>query len=450
MLERREYRLPPWLHDAALQVWDRRLLIGSVYLGMVWLAIFATLLFPPTYEVSAVISLKPGPLSGGDAEKFAATTRPEQVARPQIALLESENVIRQAISVVGATNLYPATMTASGSQVDRAGISTFRIFKPLASVDAAYIAAKGSLSVRPEPQTDLIRVNFRHANPKLAVDFTDALVQSFTERYYQLYSNIGAVSFFWEQQKQSDEAFARTSAALSEYSTNNQLFRIDDQRRLLLEQRSALAAALVGTTGLIAEKESQTAAIPSQLAQMKPIARNPQITGLTQLDVPPAPGTAPVAAKKQTSAPIASLAADPPLLLVKVYQDTVAALVKLHTDLAGLRALKAHQEKTLKELDVDLSSLSSKEAEFERLRREVMQARDNSDLFTKKALEEQLSQDLNARKLSSVQVLQGATTPLRPIWPKPGLLLALGILLSAAPAVGAFALHRTFFRTRGA
>ena len=48
-----------------------------------------------------------------------------------------------------------------------------------------------------------------------------------------------------------------------------------------------------------------------------------------------------------------------------------------------------------------------------------------SYVATKKAQEEQLSQDLNAKNLSSVQVVQEATMPLEPVWPRPLLLLAI-------------------------
>jgi uncharacterized protein involved in exopolysaccharide biosynthesis len=390
----------------------------------------------------------------GGEEKHPAA-RPEQIARPQIALLESENVIRRAVAMIGSKQLYPpkikpgeavpvtaginaraADIAADPPATERSLLGVLQLFKPLSADDTAYLAAKRSLSVKPEPQTDLIRVSFRHSNPASAVEFTEAVVHSFIERYYQIYANSAAVTFFWDQQKRSDEAFQRASEAISKYSAANQVYRLDDQRRLLLEQRSSLMSALRITSGAIAEKESQADSIPNQLAQMKPIARVPQITGLVQ-------GRAEEAAargRKDTS--IANLGSDPPLLLVKVYQDTVALLVKLHTELAGLHALEEHQKGSVKNLDQELDQLSAKEAEFERLRREVVQARDNADMFAKKAREEQLSQDLNARKLSTVQVLQGPTMPLKPIWPKPGLLLALGLVLTFAPTVGASVLFR--------
>ena len=122
---------------------------------------------------------------------------------------------------------------------------------------------------------------------------------------------------------------------------------------------------------------------------------------------------------------------DPPLLLVRVYQDTIASLVRLQTELAGLRALELHQKNTLRKLDEELGSIMSKEAQFYRLQQEVIDLKANDEAFTKKLTELQVSQDLNAKKLSSVQVIQDATMPLGPV--RPWTVLALGLGICAAP-----------------
>ena len=79
---------------------------NSVYVAYVALVIAAAAAYwmaaPPTYEVSAIISVKPG-LYGVET----ATLRADQNARSQVALLESEDVIRQTIGAIGAAELYP-------------------------------------------------------------------------------------------------------------------------------------------------------------------------------------------------------------------------------------------------------------------------------------------------------------------------------------------------------
>ena len=340
-----------------------------------------------------------------DGEKIGAQSLPGRLAQTAIALFESENVIKRALEMVGTQNLRPTLTT---------------------SLDEVYISVKKALSVRQEGLSDIVRVKFRHHDPKLAVAFTNAVVESFTARYLQLYRNSSdAVLFFLEQQKRNRLALERASAALQEFASANRVFKIDDQIRLLIEERSHVASTLGKTRGLITEKESQTLAIPTQLSQMKPINRLPQITGLT----PSKPDK--VTTPHVDNPPkIEALGADPPLLLVRVYQDTIANLVRLQTELVGLHALELYQDSMLKKLDDELSSIVSKEAQFDRLRQEVVNLRANDEILTKKLTELQVSQDLNAKKLSSVQVIQDATTPLEPMqrW-----VLTIGLGVCIAP-----------------
>ncbi len=427
---------PSWLHKAFEKLWAWKYLILVAYVGVVWAAIAALLSVPPTYEVTSIISIKPGPLHNTDADKVAAAP-PEQFSRPQVTLLESETVVRRAVTEVGSERMYPAKTTPGLFDKLSIGDNAPGLLQKLSVEDNAYINARKNLKIRQEPQTDIILVSFRHANPKVAVDFTDAVVRTFIHRYFEVYSNTGAADFFWEQKKKNEQTFLRASASLADYSSSNGLFQIDEQRKLLLQRRSEVATALQLTRGSIVEKEGEVATIPGQLAQMKqPLARSPSLRAM----IAPKEGDA-EAPDSSSAQSLSGVANDPPILLVKVYQDTVATLVRTHTEIAGLRALETHQEQSLKGIESDLTALSEREAEFERRQLEVVQAKANAELFSKKAFEEQMSQDLNERKFTPVQVLQEATIPLTPIWPRVDVLLLLGILLSVVPFAAVFGLR---------
>ena len=444
-----------WLQKFSEASRLRKLLIVCLYFLAVWTTILVLVGSTPIYEGNAIVSIERAPIHIDDGSKSSAQ-RPEQVALPYVVLLQSENVIKTAVEAVGTDNLYPGKSSLPRYVLERAldiagkalkpfGIEVrepqgepyagpFRVFKPLPAADAAFFSAAKALNVRPEPQTDLIRVSFRHDDPRLAAEFVNALIQSFTERYFTLFSNARVVSFFWEQQKKSDQEFGRASELLSKYASNNQIYVIEEQRRLLLARRNSLAQALVATSGETAQKESESAAIPSLLAQMKPIGRLPQINGLLQRNRGDG-ATAGVGEQAARDPAVDRLAADPPLLLVRVYQDTVATLVRLNTELAGLRALAATQQVALKATEAELANLSARQSEFEQLQLKVAQAKQSAVMFRKKALEEQLSREVNATNLSKVQIIQEATVPRKPVWPNVRLLLAVGLLLCLAPFV---------------
>ena len=415
-----------WRDGLLLTLWRHKLIVGIVYLGVVWTGISLLLSAKPTYDVNAVVAIQPR-IYRQDRDNVAVSSRPEDVTRPQVALVESEDVIRRAIALVGAERLNP-----DGSDPARRLLDA-----PLSPVDAAYRTVKKALSVRTEPFTNLVEVSFQHPDPALAVAFIKALLQVFIEKHYELYSNATAVAFFLEQQRQTGDEFRHASAALTEFASSAQIFDVNEQRRLYLDRHNRIASDLAALQGTIIEKERKAAIIPSQLEQMKPINRLPQVVALTQSSNERRTPVL-ITPKESTSSRLAS---DPPLLLVRVYQDTIAELVKLNIDLAGMHAREAHQAAELKQVEADLVTISTKEAKFERLRQDVAEAKTRSEFFSRKAFEEQLTQDLKARKLSNVQVVQQPTVPLDPVWPK-RMILAVGILLSLMPLLGLPIVHQ--------
>jgi polysaccharide biosynthesis transport protein len=414
-----------WLENAWATLTRHKLKFLTGYVAFVVGVIFLLAQSAPIYETNSIISIQPAARSdGAQLNRQETPLSVEQAARSQIALLESEEVIRRAIDKVGAKKF--ASQPSHISQwLEKIKGRSRRLSAP----DAAFLEIRDALDARFEPNTSLITVRFRDNDPLVSKDVTNALVDSFTERYYEVYSGGGGVNFFRAQQKRSAKNFEDLSAKLAAFARANNVFDVAEQRRLLLQERTRLATALVTTQGEIRQQSEQAVTIPEQLAKMKPVGRLPQVIGLTE----GASDARRQSGKEEDAAQTARLAANPPLLLVKVYQDTIATLVKLKIDLSGLRALEQHQIAMLKNADEQLSVLSSKEAEFERLRLDVSQARQGTEIYNRRTLDEQLEQDLNASMLAGVRVVQRATIPLSPIWPTARLLIAIGFILLLLP-----------------
>jgi uncharacterized protein involved in exopolysaccharide biosynthesis len=123
-------------------------------------------LLPPKYNVEAIVSLLPNKpfdvdleqLDKGRGRTLSASEQPVEAA---IALLVSENLIKTAIETVGASNMYPA---------------------PGNDIDKAYRSADRALTAKRQGLSNVIRIEFRHRDPNLAVSFTNALLSSFTTR----------------------------------------------------------------------------------------------------------------------------------------------------------------------------------------------------------------------------------------------------------------------------
>jgi uncharacterized protein involved in exopolysaccharide biosynthesis len=467
-------RPKPNIFDVIFRRKIQAIAIYAAYLLFIAISVIGFESLPPKYEVNAMIDLHPEGYSAGDDQPFRGA-RADEMARSQIALLTTESVIRGAladatpvVSPAGKQRRVPATKPTDTSDEDLLALSRpdarrpatanmyqastpltgnmlaavyDTVWPPLPAADEAYKLAKRAINSQAEPNTGFIRISFRDYDPAYAVRFLNALIKRFTDKHYELYSNIAAVSFFTGHRKESEDEFSRASAELAAFSAANNVFDIEEQRKLLLQERSRVMSDFAATRDLRAQKESEVTSIADQLVELKPFSRYPQVNSLAQssrrLHVTGGEANAAVAQPPQTGAPgpkLSDMTGEPPLLLVKVYQDTIAMMVKLNTDIAGLRAKLTHEQSEIDDLDRKLANLSAMEAAFERLRQKAELTKATAAQFAKKAVDEQIRQDLNTHKLSTVRVVQPPLPPIEPIWPRRTVVL-FALLLAALPPI---------------
>jgi uncharacterized protein YqiB (DUF1249 family) len=140
----------------------------------------------------------------------------------------------------------------------------------------------------------------------------------------------------------------------------------------------------------------------------------------------------------------------PPLLLVKVYQDAMANLLKVNTDLNGSLRLEKHLAAELEKVNAELASLSSKEAEYDRLKRVLTRASIAADHYGSRVIEEQINQDIAKKtQLSSVRVVQLAEQSTVPVFPRAAHIFILALVAGLALGSGiAVMLELTRIRRR--
>jgi uncharacterized protein involved in exopolysaccharide biosynthesis len=405
------------LADLPNLIWRRKLLVTITTAALGSVGVLTSFFMTPVYEVTSLVSGQIGasPQSDATVRFEISPALLEQRLNSQAQILQSEEVVRRTIRSEGAATLFP-------KEASRADI---RGWSP---EDAAYKAITKSLTVRVEPNTSLVRVAFRHTNATVAVNFLRDLVQNFIDRNLELERDAAAVGFFQEQRAKYDLTLEHASAALESFSDATNAFSIEQQLKHSLERRNSLMAALAQTRGNIAERVSQIAALETELLRLRPRATESKQLGLQNSEKLPADAN--------RAQPFSSEA---PLLMwmVHVYQDSVQTLVRLRSEVAGFRALQEQQGTELANVDEELRALTANEAKFERLKRELELARQRVDLYAKKASEQQLEADLNANRFSSIRVVQAATMPLEPVFPKPHLLIPLALLVGLIGGVGA-------------
>lgn len=250
------------------------------------------------------------------------------------------------------------------------------------------------------------------------------MAQAFVDRQIDLFSRPGAAEFFQRQKKRFEEELERASDKLARFSSSSGTYSVEDQRELLLKRLNDLSLSLAVTRGAVSEKIGQRDALASQLKRLAPVTRSAYVTSLVES----ISGSGPQAARAAETRPIEDRVSDPPLLLVKVYQDSMVSLFQTNSALGGLENIQKQQGSEIAALSDELRHLSVSEKEFTRLQLAVRQATSNLDLYAKRTIEEQINAESNVAKFSTVKVMDRATQPLRPVFPN----YMLAVLISAA------------------
>ncbi|MGG5891091.1 hypothetical protein ACLF3G_28880 [Falsiroseomonas sp. HC035] len=394
--------------------WSRKLSFLLITIAAFACAAVAILSLRPTYESATLLlagQVSPDSPSG-------ASRPPMESPAVLIQMASSDEVLRMALN-------RPGVLAAIGEvEPDRLSLFTQmraklfgteppppRLADPQSGI---LLALKRRLSVRSDPNSNVIRIAFRHPDPAVAVQLVNAISAAFMDRQVVLGARPGAAAFFDQQRQRFDAELREASIALDRFSSESGLYTIDQQRELLLRRRNDLALAMAINRAAIADKIGQRQTLAAQLRRLAPVARSNYVSSLVD-----ALGGDPNATPNRIGEVRGAddRTADPPLLLVRVYQDSMVTLFRLNAELTGAQNLQAQQQQEEATINAQLARLSEQTPEFETLRRAVQQATHNAELYARRMIEEQIGDQLHAARFSSLRVLDQASEANRPIFP---------------------------------
>jgi uncharacterized protein involved in exopolysaccharide biosynthesis len=449
-----------WLTDMLPIVWRRR---RAIYVALV-VTSAAALLFYGTvgerYESYTLLrvgqGIKDRATGGLLGEGPDLTSRIESLAR----IATTDQVIRLAASEVGFSRLFKkdeSSLTSAGRAWLASGLQAlpaqFDFLKPRPEVNGAKDnAAKDNanetkdnyqrqiaklrdlISARGEGRTDILRVSFRHPDRALAAQFLNELANALIATQADLVQVPGAEVFFQQQTKRLEQEAEKAGTDLRNFSVGAAIYSVEDQRKLLLQRADALGTMLSSTRSSIEDRKGQKQAILDQLVTLRPVHQSRIVSAIVSdlrgRDYKASDNAVGTVQNEDA----------PPMLLIKVYQDAMANLLKVNTELNGSLNVEKALTVELDKVNGELASLSSKQAEYDRLKRVLSRASTAADHYGSRVIEEQINQDIAKKaQLSSVRVVQRAERSALPMFPQAAhlVLLALvgGIALGSGFAV---------------
>jgi len=285
---------------------------------------------------------------------------------------------------------------------------------------------RDQITARQEGRSDILRISFRNADPGVAVDFVNNLGNILVANYADVIQVLGADSFFHQQTKRFEEEAEKAAEELRAFSVSASIYSVVDQRTLLLKRLNDLAAQLVATRGSIVEKKGFKTGLMDELMLLRPVYQSRMVSGIVKSlggpDYQPD--------KSVLEANRSDYGETPPILMIKVYQDNMATLMKVNADILGSVSLEKSLGAEIAAVNSELALLTAKEAEYDRLRRTLARASAAAENYGSRTIEEKIKADIAKRaQLSSVRVIQNADVPFGPVFPNSLQLVLLTLLI---------------------
>ena len=400
----------------------------------------------PIYRATALVIASTDLVASGGSTQEAR----EEFLNSQAEFITTEDVIKAAIRSIG-----PDTLLASESEtrtldwlpprlqrIVEQMRSRFligngstdqgdRVISKAESEQEAYRLAFNSLQVAIKPRTSVISVTVRHSNPETAARFANDIVDQYLHKQMLIYNQPASLRFLNEETARYENELQRAAAAFDAFAKENGIYEIDEQKRLALSRRSTADASAEETRAKIVQKEAEINSMVHNLTKLKSVAFSRSMSSLIgEIGKSALPNSSP-----EKVAPPSDLSKDPPLLVIKVYQEEMQNLVSAVAALNGLRARLIPEEEERSKIDESLRKLSQLAGQFTALSINLEMARRNTVLFSQKSTEQQLSADTEKQRIARVRIMQDATIPFEPSFPRPAVVSVAGLVIGLVAAI---------------
>jgi uncharacterized protein involved in exopolysaccharide biosynthesis len=432
------------LRDIIAVLFKHKGKISLVFLTITTVISGGTFLLTPVYEAKSSLLVKLWKddssrlgVGSGNSGAFLTLTQ-DELANTEIQVLTSRELADKVVRTLGVKALYPDLLQDP------------KVPDPMA---AAVDAFSRNLKVSGVRKSNVITVSFQHSDPKITARAVNLLVDAFKEKHLALHSDPQS-SFIGSQLDSFHDKLKQSEKSLQEFQQANNAFSLEEQRSLLLRQRTDLDTSYKTTSNSIRELSNKIASIK---AQMNYISRNTARYTQTERDRIVIDAKSKLLElqlkeqelrRKYTESNRLVVNARREIELVNqflreqeegiagkvktgnpVYQSLELELFRAQGDLSAQSAKAASLKVQLGQLDQQIAGLDLSENKVQNLKREIDINEKNYRTYADRQEEARISEVMNNLKLSNVSVIQSASVPTKPIKPNNMLNVMLGIFL---------------------
>lgn len=322
----------------------------------------------------------------------------------------------------------------------------------LSEEEAILQILRGALAAEAIEDTDVVQISFGWTDPHFAAMAANEFARQFVSHYIGAHRNPDSEPFYREQISSYKKTLDQAEAELSEFQVATGIANISLEKEIVLNSIAELEAELRDVAVAVGEYRGLSAAANRASERNQWVQTPAMDSGLnssfSELD---AQYLELITQRQQ---------------LATVMQKDVPELRLLQRRIHGLRNEKASQllayydinlaavkekrdllQRKLKEKQARLRVLTENTGRLEQLVRLRNIAAENYLLYTKKAEELRISDELTNRSISGVRIVNEAVPPAKPSYPRRGLIVGLATLFGLFLGVGLSAVREYFNQT---
>ena len=365
----------------------------------------------------------------------------KEIVNSQIALLQSHDLLADVLRSVGIARIYPKLGADTQAELEN---------KAIEQLGKDLVPESGK-------DSDVIDLSLLNPDPNVAASTLRAVIDKFQKREASVYQS-QQLPFLQDQLQQARSALTGSRNAVEKFKSGAGISLLDEERSLILHQRSETRQKLVQTISSEQEAEQRYQRIEEALKKLpnvitlaneadrfKPVddARE-RLSELRQREYEMALNY------KENSVPIVNLrkqisnSEEELARLAKegvarlrtgpnpVYQDLQKAALTAAGDQAAASGARKPLEAELERLDARLDELSQKAGKLNELELQQQVDEENFRNYLQGVESARLTNDLNREGITSVAIVQEPTVPTKIAKPNIPLIMVLALALGLA------------------
>jgi len=421
------------------------LIIGILSVGGV--LIYSYFIYIPRFEARSLVLVKAGwennsPEFSLENQRKAVINTADLIAS-EARILDSRELKARVVNSLKPENIFPELVNNPIP-----GLSNNEAALVMLEKDLSVVSGK-TLSVPAVQLGNVIEVVFGAADPARAAAVVNQLVSFYIDKRSEIYKDPKSVLFLEKKADEFRQKLADAENRMKTFREETKIVSFDEQRTMLLKQRSTLAGELDGTANQIKEVQEKISELEKQLSSVAKtattsVASERRADAESRLLVLQLQEKELVAKYKEDNRLIANIreqikmvqehleaqAKNPGAAMPDpVYQDIQKQIFQNKAELSALKVRKIGVEQQFQELNDEMQTFESLENRNKTLLSEISSNDEKYRTYRQRLEEAKIYDELDRQKMTSVSVIEPAAAPAAPVNPPKPLILLIPVAI---------------------